>query len=158
MKLPGDLAYPKLFKRGALLYQELKTELETGPRNKYMVVVSIDDKDKPVLVALTTSQVEKFRSRVRVPGFIGIAKDETDLFAKDTIVDCRKLHERTREKMIRDYESEDLEYKGTIPDHLMGRIDQALYSAETLTSAQKKATVPSDFGTNHGENPKPEKK
>ena len=143
MKLPSDLIESLLFKRGSVLYREFN--FQTGPRNKFFIVLNVEEKADPILAVLSTSNVTWAREHPDHPGLVDIPVGTCDIFTVDTVIDCRELHSITREDLVIEYQNGRLTYKGELSPEMITRLNHALKDARTLGPREKAKILPPEF-------------
>lgn len=143
VKLPLKLAEAFLCKRGAI-FKMLEVFENTGvAKDKYHVVVGVDETSDPVLLILTTSKTDWYDKHPNVSDYVRVAAGVIETLPPvTTIVQCRQIYLAVRARLLERYVADELEYCGQMPSEILAQIDAALAASSSLSPAEKAAVIP----------------
>jgi hypothetical protein len=149
MELPQgitDAAFTQACQRGVVL-RFLMSDLDDpnrDTRNKFAVVLNVDPSDPEILLVLTTSNVELFRSAAKWVGdsILELSAGSYPWTTKDTVIDLRSVRPYPVEAFKKMYSAGKLDFHGPLSKVDLERIDDILRTSRDLTPAEKKRVVP----------------
>jgi len=141
LTLPPQLSGQLLFRRGALI--KLTIEFDDGTtREKYGIAVNVDEAGDPVLLILTTTNLRWYDEHPDAVGFVRAPAGTIQSLPRDSVINCRTLHQISREKIAQDYQSQLVTYCEQLPAAVLSEIDSALADTAMLSPADKAKVVP----------------
>jgi hypothetical protein len=103
-------------------------------RNKYIIILSKDNRIEPILLVLTTSKVKEFYklNRALYTEYYTISANEYEWFSKDTLLDFSKIISYKINELSSAYEADCLRYIGTLKEKHLKEIDEIIYKSEII--------------------------
>jgi hypothetical protein len=115
-------------------------------RYKYFIAISRDIHIDPIIFVITTSNIDFY---LKFPKFnndaISIAAKTISFFQKDTVIDCRQIHQFSREILKQRFRENLLQFTGEMPKEFLDKIDQVIRQSKLLPKNQKKLILGEDF-------------
>jgi len=121
-------------RKGDILFYKDYPELETGHRDKYIVLLSNNIKEKFFYGVLTTSQLKYYESNPFNRIDTKILIPDGKLFKKKTVLDFKKIREFTVKNLKTAYKNKLLKYYGKFNENLIEEINNAIKNSSTIES------------------------
>src|SRR3989338_8927025 len=132
-RVPAQANDKHPIKRGAIIKEEYQFP-DNSCRFKYFVVLNKDPQISPLLCVITTSQIDFY---LKNPQFnndaLTIAQNKVPCFTKDTVVDCRQIHELQRNFLSEAIVKGVFAYFGEMPQYLMEKIDDIVKASKLIS-------------------------
>ncbi len=99
-------------------------------KDKFLLILSKDNSLDPVLLILTTSQIESYKRirRLHLETYI-FKKGEYNWFTKDTLLDFSRIIEHKKEELAFAYQKGRLMYCGVLKSDHLKEIDDLVYKS-----------------------------
>jgi hypothetical protein len=128
-----DLPFDAICIKGAVFLWKDYRFSDGVEKNKFVVILSKNNSIDPVLLILTTSQLENYKRirRLHLETYI-IPTGEYDWFPKDTLLDFSKIIEHKKEELLAAYSVGALKYCGILKDKHIEEINALVYKSEII--------------------------
>lgn len=125
-----DLPFDAICIKGAVFLWEDYRFPDGEEKDKFVVILSKDNSIDPVLLILTTSQIENYKRilRLHLETYI-IRAGEYKWFPKDTLLDFSKIVEHKKEELSSAYGAGNLRYCGVLKSSHLQEIDDVVYKS-----------------------------
>lgn len=99
-------------------------------KDKFSIILSKDNSVVPVLLLLTTSQIESYKRirRLHLETYV-IKTGEYNWFTKDTLLDFSRIIEHKKEELASAYQKGRLMYRGILKSDHLKEIDDLVYKS-----------------------------
>lgn len=128
-----DLPFDAICIKGAVFLWKDYRFFDGEEKNKFIIILSKDNSFDPVLLILTTSQIENYKRirRLHLETYT-IKAGEYSWFSKDTLLDFSKIIEHKKEELSSAYHAGKLQYCGILKDNHLKEIDELVYKSEII--------------------------
>lgn len=111
-------------------------------KDKFIIILSKDNSIEPVLLILTTSQIENYKriQRLHLETYT-VRAGEYGWFPKDTLLDFSKIIEHKKEELSSAYQAGKLQYCGILKDNHLKEIDELVYNSMIIEEHKIKRIV-----------------
>lgn len=149
MELPKSLtdsAFETFCCRGAVV-RFLMTDLDDpkrSQRNKYAVVLNVDPADAEILLVLTTTSVDWFKTAPKWArnAVLSLSEGSYPWVTDETVVDLRNVRTYPVAVFKTAYQGGKLTFQGQLANADLQQVDEKLRHSTTLTGAILKRVVP----------------
>jgi hypothetical protein len=102
-------------------------------KDKFIVILSKDNSIDPVLIILTTSQIQNYKKirRLHLETYT-ITQGNYAWFFKDTLIDFSRIIEHKKEELAVAYRNGRLHYRGILKTEHLQEINELVYNSEII--------------------------
>lgn len=128
-----DLPFEAICNKGAVFLWKDYRFFDGEEKDKFIVILSKDNSLDPVLLILTTSQIENYKriQRLYLETFT-IRKGDYNWFNKDTLLDFSKIAEHKKEELSAAFKVGKLRYCGALNNNHLKEINDIVYKSEII--------------------------
>lgn len=128
-----DLPFEAICNKGAVFLWKDYRFFDGEEKDKFIVILSKDNSLDPVLLILTTSQIENYKriQRLYLETFT-IRKGDYNWFNKDTLLDFSKIAEHKKEELSAAFKAGKLRYCGALNNKHLKEINDIVYKSEII--------------------------
>jgi hypothetical protein len=128
-----ELPFDAICVKGAIFFWKSYKFSDGEQQDKFVVVLSKDNSLDPILLTLTTSQLDNYQriKRLYLEVYV-IKKGEYSWFYKDTLLDFSKIIEHNKAELSLAYQQGTLEYRGVLKDNHLKEIEDIIYRSEII--------------------------
>lgn len=139
--LPKDLTdglFDSKLERGSVVRTLFRCSNQKE-KYKYFVILNKDLSSDSLIFVLTTSQLEFY---AKYPHFnkdiVRIQSSVVDFFPKETIINCREVHQIPKEKLKVNFQNGTLEFAGNLPSNILAEVDAIIKQSFYISKDNKK--------------------
>ena len=130
--------FDKELKRGSVLKTIVRGD-DGKPHRKYLVILNKDISKDPIVFVFTTSKSDFYNKN---PSFnrdmTKVTPREVSFFQKETIINCRKVHRISAQKLKINFQKGRLEFSGNLLPELMREIDNIVLHSFFIPNGDKR--------------------
>ncbi|MEK6583144.1 MAG: hypothetical protein AABY50_04205 [Nitrospirota bacterium] len=128
-----DLPFDAICIKGAVFLWRDYRFSDGEEKDKFVIILSKDNSLDPVLLILTTSQIENYKriKRLHIETYT-IRTGEYTWFPKETLLDFSKIIGHNKEELSSAYGVGKLKYCGALKDSHLKEIDDIVYKSEII--------------------------
>lgn len=148
VKLPAAISDPHFdqqFKRGIIVKTPVRFK-DGREKYKFLIILSHDVSNDPVLFVLTTSQLEFYDKNPHFnKDIIRIKAGSISFFPKETVINCREVHRIARDKLKGSFRDNILQIEGELPQEMLNDVDKIIEKSFFISPADKELILGKKF-------------